>query len=118
MSRSAREVWEERVRRLGESNLTIGEFAAELGINAHTLSYWKWRLGKEGLDGKGEAKGKKRSRRRARKATFVEVQPTAPVVLDRPRVDVVLDNGAVVRVPDDFEPETLRRIVATLESPT
>lgn len=42
MSRSAREVWEERVRRLGESDLTIGEFAAELGINAHTLSYWKW----------------------------------------------------------------------------
>lgn len=40
------------------------------------------------------------------------------MVLDRPRIDVVLDNGVVVRVPDDFEPETLRRIVATLGSPT
>ena len=37
---------EERIRRWQESNLTAKEFAAELGINARTLTYWKWKLGR------------------------------------------------------------------------
>jgi transposase-like protein len=47
-----REVWEPRVRRLRESGLTVAEFAAELGVNPKTLTYWKWRLGKEASAGR------------------------------------------------------------------
>jgi hypothetical protein len=47
-----REVCEPRVRRLRKTDLTVAEFAAELGVNPKTLAYWKWRLGKEASGGR------------------------------------------------------------------
>ena len=65
-----REVWAARVRRSRESDLTVAEFAAEL-VNPSTLTYWKWRLGKEARESKGRVAP-------ARKGpTFVEVKPEA-----------------------------------------
>jgi transposase len=48
MAKSTREERAKRVRRWKQSGLTAREFEARTGINARTLSYWKWRLGKEG----------------------------------------------------------------------
>jgi orotate phosphoribosyltransferase-like protein len=48
-----REEWAKRVERWRDSGLTTEEFAAELGINPKTLTYWAWTL-------KREASGKKR----------------------------------------------------------
>ncbi len=53
-SRVAREEWAKRVERWRDSGLSCAEFAAELGINARTLTYWKWMLNKE-------ARGEKRA---------------------------------------------------------
>ena len=47
MDRTSREEWAKRVERWRDSGLTAAEFAAELGINAHSLSWWKWRLAAE-----------------------------------------------------------------------
>src|SRR4051794_32377521 len=44
MARESREVWLKRVERWRESGLSVKEFARELGINAHTLAGWRWRL--------------------------------------------------------------------------
>src|SRR5690349_5642021 len=63
MKREGREVWEQRVRRLKESGLTAKAFAAELGINLHTLQGWKWKLAME----------TKQSPQLAAKAPFIEV---------------------------------------------
>jgi transposase-like protein len=108
-----REVWEPRVRRLRDSDLTVAEFAAELGVNPSTLTYWKWRLGKEARQDKVRVAP-------ARKApTFVEVKQEGsarPSTMDR--IEVVFADGLVIRVPDEFEPETLRRVVAALTSPS
>jgi transposase-like protein len=49
---SGRDVWKPRVRRLRESDLTVAELAAELGVNPKTLTYWKWRLGMEAREGR------------------------------------------------------------------
>jgi hypothetical protein len=38
--RVGREEWAKRVERWADSGLTASEFAAELGINPRTLSYW------------------------------------------------------------------------------
>jgi transposase-like protein len=110
-----REVWEPRVRRLRESDLTVAEFAAELGVNPKTLTYWKWRLGKEASEGKATSVAPVRARRAPR---FVEVEPesTTPSSTAE-RIEVVLDGGLVLRVPHEFEPATLRRVVAALTSP-
>jgi hypothetical protein len=45
MAKSTREEWAKRVRRWKQSGLAAREFEAWTGINARTLSYWKWRLG-------------------------------------------------------------------------
>src|SRR6185436_12251706 len=52
-TRVEREEWAKRVERWRDSGLTTAEFAAELGINPHSLTYWAWTL-------KREAGGEKR----------------------------------------------------------
>jgi transposase-like protein len=104
-----REVWAQRVRRLEESELTTAEFAAELGINPRTLTYWKWRLGKEQRAELPRPPTAKSS------PAFVEVKPDQAVVVSTP-IEIVLDARVVVRVTRDFDPEVLRRVVATLVS--
>lgn len=110
-----REEWANRVRRWTESDLTANEFAAELGINARTLTYWKWKLGKEARC--EEPKRKKPSRRAASLSpSFVEVTPPASVWAEaRSSIEVVVDERYVVRVPDVFEPSTLARVLAAIE---
>jgi hypothetical protein len=79
--------------------LSANEFAAEIGVNARTLTYWKWKLGRS------ESRG----------VEFVEVSPTA-VAADaaNEQLEVVLDGGVVIRVPARFDAEALRRVVAAL----
>lgn len=47
MARSNRDERAKRVERWQDSGLTAAEFGAEVGVNPRTLSYWKWRLGKD-----------------------------------------------------------------------
>jgi hypothetical protein len=46
-SRVARKEWAKRVEHWRDSGLSCAEFAAELGVNPRTLTYWKWMLNKE-----------------------------------------------------------------------
>ena len=41
---SNQEQWRKRVQRWKDSGLTAREFAAEVGLNFHTLRYWSSRL--------------------------------------------------------------------------
>jgi len=110
---TVRETWAKRVRRLEESELTAAEFAAELGVNANTLSHWRWRLRKEA----GTTTGRRRSKARPAKTTFVEVAPAASSWWSSTeRVEVVLDERHVVRVPDGFDPETLRQVLEVVRA--
>ena len=120
-SRVAREEWAKRVERWRDSGLSAAEFAAELGINARTLTYWKWVLGRE-------ARGDKRvwparKGRRARKAVgagttsratppFVEVSAASA----DERFELELSGGRRLRVPKGFDDEALRRLLGVLEA--
>ena len=46
MARATPEVWAMRVEPLVDSGSTAKEFAAEIGVNANTLTGWRWRLGR------------------------------------------------------------------------
>jgi hypothetical protein len=88
--------------------LSAAEFALEIGVNARTLTYWKWKLGKA------------EARRGAARPEFVEVVTPATlgtsgeVSLDA--LEVVLGGGVVIRVPARFDADALRRVVAALEA--
>jgi len=92
------------------SGLTASEFASWAGINAHTLTYWKWRLSRS-----TEAAARPNAGHGV--PSFVEI--VAPVATSsagstvKP-LEVVLPGNVVVRVPSDFDVSTLRRVVDAL----
>jgi transposase len=121
MGQDTRELWSKRVERWKDSGLSAREFASEMGINAHTLSYWSWKLSKKA----GKIPTKKRP------VGFVEVvtetnvlsgpRREGPAVVperskdDRPEpLEIILRDGVRIRVPVRFDAEVLRRVVATL----
>ena len=87
MARASRADWAKRVERWKDSGLTAKEFAAETGLNASTLSYWKWRLGVEQCSDKPADKPRTKKSRptrqppkaRSKAPTFVEVTAPTPV---------------------------------------
>jgi transposase-like protein len=127
MGREAREVWEKRVARWRDSNLSAKEFASETGINARTLSYWAWRVERQG-GGEAEVKaGRKEARDKVepeKEPTWLEVVATplvktsAPITArasSAPAFELMVSTGRTVRVPADFDAEALQRLLAVLE---
>ena len=110
MARTTREEWEKRVARLRDSDLTDREFAAEIGVNVHTLRSWKWKVAAEQRAGAPAPAGRARrpATRTRPKATFVEMT-MAPAEAIELRV-----SGVEVRVPIGFDEATLSRVVAVL----
>jgi len=115
---AVREQWAKRVERWKDSGLTAKEFAAETGINAQSLSWWRWHLSK------GAEEPRPRRRRRSQGATgeitrspalspmtFVEM--TAPAALDK--LEVVLPSTIRVCVRPGFDAATLGRLLDVLE---
>jgi hypothetical protein len=115
MARNSREIWKARVREWADSGLTARAFATKTGVNVHTLTHWKWRLG---VEGDGDV-----PRPAPRRAAFVEV--VAPRVhggdrrVERPAegepIELVLSSGLRIRIPDQFEVAALRRILDAVE---
>lgn len=122
MSRSNRAEWAKRVERWKDSGLTAKEYAAETGLNASTLSYWKWRLGSEaGADARpsgtrsrpqrrSSSSRKPRSRGRAM-ARFAELPAELVTVSAPPAMLEVVLGELSVRVPVALDEATLTRVV-------
>jgi len=117
MGRASRETWAKRVERWKDSGLTAEEYSAELGINAQSLSWWKWRLSSQS----GEPKSATQPRRAISRATpaaastppltFVEMTAAVPAE----PLEVVLPSSIRIRVPSSFEASTLGRLLDVLE---
>lgn len=107
-----RNEWRKRVQRWKDSGLTAKEFAAEVGINAGTLQFWRCKLKQD------DAPPTRRTRRSPSAAilsSLVEVSATAAPVVDQ-RFEVELANGRRVRLGRDFDPASLRALITTLEA--
>jgi hypothetical protein len=121
-ARVRREEWAKRVERWGESGLTCAEFAAELGINARTLTYWKWVLGKEA---RGERRtwpkrqGRSSSAPKAAKATATESSGLIEIQVASPsdaRIELELCGGRRLRIPAGFDAKGLKQLLDLLEA--
>ncbi|MEQ8565220.1 MAG: hypothetical protein RMA76_09965 [Deltaproteobacteria bacterium] len=105
--RESREIWTQRVERLMASDLTDTEFAAELGVNVHTLRSWKWKLGKTTKD----RPRPERTKTPTPAPTFMEIVAPAP----QPDLELLVGDTVRVRVPVGFDEDTLRRVLVALE---
>ncbi len=107
MPRASRDTWAKRIERWNESGLTATEFAQETGVNARTLTFWKWRLGRD------------TRAKRGCPPTFVEVSPAAirgDVVAEAEPLEVIVRDTVRIRVPSRCDVEAVRRLVAALEA--
>lgn len=95
--------------RFESSGMTLRAFAASVGIPHGTFSHWRWRS-RQAHDTPPPAAPPD--------PTFVPVMltttPAAPPPRGVARYEIACPGGFVVRVGDDFEPATLRRLLATL----
>lgn len=115
MARETRKKWAELVARWGRSGLTANQFAGKAKINAGTLQYYKWIIGRD---------SRVAPRKRPRLETgngFVEVRAgdlaTAEVSSADDRIEVVLTSGTRVVVSSGFDAGAFRKVIATLEAP-
>jgi hypothetical protein len=114
--RTSRTEWLDRVRGWVASGLPCREYASSLGINPRTLSWWRWKLERDGEDVCSSPPHVGRSLR----PTFVELDQPQPVgweISDRPGLSIELVVGeTIVRLPDGFEGESLARVLDALEA--
>jgi hypothetical protein len=116
MERTSREEWAKRVERWRDSGLTAAEYAAELGINGHSLSWWKWRLaGKPAKRGPTRRSSSRRPPVSVAPSPLTFLEMTPPV--QREPLEIVLPTGIRIRVPSDFDVGALGRLLGVLEPP-
>jgi len=111
-ARTGRDEWQKRVQRWKDSGLTAREFAAETGINAGTLQFWRYKL-KQGI--RPAARTKRKPSSNEILASLVEV-PAPVAAADDRCFEIELGNGRRVRVGSGFDAETLRSLIAVLEA--
>jgi hypothetical protein len=108
---TSRKEWQKRIERWRDSGLSAERFASELGINAGTLKYWKYRLGKA-ASGPVASEPARRSSRVPHVAPFVEVS-AATAVASSPFV-LELGDARRLQIPEQFEVSALERLLSVL----
>ncbi|NJL26496.1 MAG: hypothetical protein HC897_00795 [Thermoanaerobaculia bacterium] len=111
--------WAEVLREWSQSGQTQVDFCRDRGVSLTSLRWWKWWL---------KASGPTAARagvERCEKVRFVPVKVVAsrvpPSVIERSAspsgcYEVELRGGDRLRVPADFEPEVLQRLIQTVEA--
>ncbi len=98
----------EQIRRWQASGLSAAEFGRRHGIPAGTLGWWRWKLRSEGAPLR---------RRRKRLPAFVEIPavPVQPAPASREQLELELAD-VTLRIPADFDEQTLGRVLGVLRS--
>lgn len=108
--RASREEWRKRVERWRESGLSAEQYASELGINAGTLKFWKYKLGQPAAMPKRATARDDKGR-----AELPLVEVRAAVSAAATHFELELRGGRRLRIPDAFEEAALRRLIRALE---
>jgi hypothetical protein len=99
--RERERTWRERIRRWEQSGLGRKEFAEREGVHPSTLGWWRFELARRGGEQSGPVVA----------LTRVTVTPTVATAA----LEVVVNRGAIVRVPTGFDAATLERLLSVLE---
>lgn len=114
-------VWRGLVGEWRESGLTQEAFCRERGVAVASFRWWKWKLGLPGRSGSREG-GPDVSRRKpeASVSAFVPVRIVeggrrGATVARGSGFELELPGGLRLRVPGDFEAESLARLLSVVE---
>jgi hypothetical protein len=115
MVRKTRKKWAALVAGWARSGLTANKFAAAAKINAGTLQYYKWLIGRD-----SQVAVTRRARPKT-EVSFVEVRTgdlaSAEGSGAGDRIEVVLASGTRVIVSSGFDAGAFRKVVDALEAP-
>jgi hypothetical protein len=102
--------WAEIIRRWGRSGLSGSEFAAPLGVDPATLTWWRWRLRADGV-GATAPSGPRLARVRVQPGV-----PAEPIPADRQGYDweLMTADGDTLRVRRGVPADELREVLAAL----
>ncbi len=114
---SRRPFWQEHLRAWSESGLTQADYCRQHQLSAAAFGWWKRRL-------EGKPKARKRSSGTKQQGhgrtpvRFVEVQrgPDVNTSAPVPVYEVLLSRGRAIRVGHEFDPDVLKRLIATVEA--
>jgi hypothetical protein len=113
--RASREEWRKRVERWKDSGLTAEQYASELGINAKTLQFWKYKLRTtEPLS----RRPPKRSTRERRSGALPVVELAPVMTMSGATFELELGGGRRLRIPGGFDEVSLERLLAVLRRAT
>jgi transposase len=114
MARTTPAEWAKRVERWHDSGLTAKEFAAEISVNAGTLSQWKYKLRRQAAPAENTVRPRV-PREKLIPPGFLRVVPVeAKAVAAATVFEIVLGGRTIVRVPNDFDETALLRLVRAL----
>ena len=101
--------WRERIEEWERSGLTQVEFCRQKKLSLSSLRWWKWELA--------------RRDRLGSQPMFLPVRLTDLEGQEKARsrepgnaLEIVVESGYRIRVPEHFNPETLLRLLKTLEA--
>lgn len=111
------EHWRRVLARQRQSGLTRRAFSRRDEINEGALSWWARELARRDGATSQTRKRKPRPKKAAPRPAFVPVRviQAAPPRNGTSPLEVVSRSGYVVRLPRDFDPATLRKVLAALE---
>lgn len=103
-SEELREQWRKRLSEFDASGLSAAQFAKEQGLHPKALYYWKQRLSPKGIT--------KRSRKSASAVGFVKLRGKEV----KHELELACGAGYWIRVSEDFNEDTLNRVLKVLEA--
>lgn len=114
MARTTPAEWAKRVERWHDSGLTAKEFAAEISVNAGTLSQWKYKLRRQTSSAESVAPQRVPRREKLIPPGFLRVVPVEAKAVAPATGFEIVGGRTVVRVPNDFDETVLLRLVRAL----
>lgn len=105
--------WRERLGRYATCGTSMTEFAAKEGVKVRQMSWWVHELVRidRGLPSRNTGRPRKP---KADAVAFAKLA-VAPPPSAKEALEVVVRGQVAIRVPSQFDAETLRRVVAALE---
>ena len=115
---SRRPFWQEHLRAWSESGLTQVAYCRQHQLSRAAFGWWKRQLRGKPRVRKGRTDTKKPQSDRQTAVQFVEVQRGPDINTGgSPAVyEVLLSRGRAIRIGHDFDPDVLKRLIATVEA--